>query len=466
MVLQYTYYTASALEYRVPQYLKRTLTILQITQFVWGSTYAVAHLFVQYDIPIQTPFQVMHTIERAVPSARSAVSSATSALTSAAELPLSTALFGDYVKKLLLRAAGEEGVAERLALRSPALNQAHPQSPLIPGMSPPSPQRLEQKVQKFIEHQYETRYHNDWSRINCIDTSGEAFAIYLNLLYLAPLTFLFGRFFIRAYTQRAEQEDRKRRARSASQVLHDAAQAVRKASNDTRDEVEGKGEKVEAVVDEKGGEVEDEVRDDIERVVKELRSGSGLQAPKEKVKQAVETVEKKVNEVKSKAQESAKKSSTTTQSQSQQSSTEATETSTSSTTRESTQQQEESSSSFASKAKAERQSSSTWIKGGAGLFRRDSSKKTGNDDNNNAVSSTDEPVKDAHQSANDDDSANKGEDTEESEEKQDENLEGSQDTRPGTEEDGQMAESREDSDAMGRSGRIVSAQDAEEDGQS
>ena len=34
----------------------------------------------------------------------------------------------------------------------------------------------------------ETRYRLGSTMVNCIDTSGEAFAIYLNVMYLAPLT--------------------------------------------------------------------------------------------------------------------------------------------------------------------------------------------------------------------------------------------------------------------------------------
>lgn len=40
----------------------------------------------------------------------------------------------------------------------------------------------------------------------CVTTAGETFAIWLNVLYLAPLTYLFVRFFIRSYLRRSSQE--------------------------------------------------------------------------------------------------------------------------------------------------------------------------------------------------------------------------------------------------------------------
>jgi len=46
--LMYTYYTVSALSIRVPNYLKRSLTSLQITQFLVGGSGAAIHLFIKY----------------------------------------------------------------------------------------------------------------------------------------------------------------------------------------------------------------------------------------------------------------------------------------------------------------------------------------------------------------------------------------------------------------------------------
>ncbi|EMC92077.1 hypothetical protein BAUCODRAFT_96766, partial [Baudoinia panamericana UAMH 10762] len=176
--MMYTYFTASALGYKVPNSVKRTITTLQIAQILFGATYAAAHLFIAYDIPISTPYQVASTVQRAVSSISSAASVVSSTATEAAstvstliESPSAIATMGTLIKKLLLRAAGEEGLAER---------------------------KVQEKIEEY-EQAFETRYHTSWTKTNCIDTSGEAFAIYLNLLYLAPLAWLFLRFFVRAY---------------------------------------------------------------------------------------------------------------------------------------------------------------------------------------------------------------------------------------------------------------------------
>jgi hypothetical protein len=42
--------------------------------------------------------------------------------------------------------------------------------------------------------------------VPCIDTSGQMFAIWLNVLYLLPLTVLFIRFFIRSYITRTRRK--------------------------------------------------------------------------------------------------------------------------------------------------------------------------------------------------------------------------------------------------------------------
>lgn len=49
--LMYFYYTLSALKVRVPTTLKRALTTAQITQFVFGGSFALLHLFVYYFNP-------------------------------------------------------------------------------------------------------------------------------------------------------------------------------------------------------------------------------------------------------------------------------------------------------------------------------------------------------------------------------------------------------------------------------
>jgi hypothetical protein len=126
---------------------------MQITQFLVGASYAALHSFVSYTIPVQVP-----NVAASVPS--------TSYVAPA------SAGFGDLIKKFLFRAAGEEGLAENV-------NGGHS-----------APQFSASATQE-----YRTRYKT----IPCIDTSGQTFAIWLNVLYLAPLTVLFVRFFVKSY---------------------------------------------------------------------------------------------------------------------------------------------------------------------------------------------------------------------------------------------------------------------------
>lgn len=197
----YTYFTLAALGYKVPASIKKSLTSLQITQFVWGASYAAIHLFVQYDIPISTPYQVAHTISAIASSATSKAQSATSAVSEAMATPSAVA-WGALGKKLLLRALGEEGLAEKVH------NKQH--QPLNAVM--------EEKIEQFKEQvpgtpKYETRWRTEWTRTDCLDTTGEAFAVYLNLFYLAPLTFLFARFFYKAYLKRGKSRSAAQGAR-------------------------------------------------------------------------------------------------------------------------------------------------------------------------------------------------------------------------------------------------------------
>lgn len=41
--------------------------------------------------------------------------------------------------------------------------------------------------------------HTGYQTVSCINTSGQTFAIWFNVLYLAPLTVLFVRFFVKNY---------------------------------------------------------------------------------------------------------------------------------------------------------------------------------------------------------------------------------------------------------------------------
>ncbi|CAK1361677.1 putative fatty acid elongation protein 4 [Cercospora beticola] len=287
--LMYTYFTLSALGYRVPQAIKRSLTSLQIAQFLWGASYAAAHLFVQYDIPIATPYQVVHTISSVVSSATSKAQSATSVISEAVATPSAIA-WAALGKKMLLRALGEEGLAENVHDKR---NQ-----PLNPVM--------EQKIEEFKDHipgvpKYETRWRTDWTRVNCIDTSGEAFAIILNLFYLAPLTFLFARFFYKAYLRRGKP-------RTASQGAKQVVESAKEGEKKTEEKVEEAGKRLEAKIAKLDRK---DVQEQLRRDVQAFRSGSYKAG--RKLSSQIQDLEEQIDNAASKAKQSGKKAVGNTQ---------------------------------------------------------------------------------------------------------------------------------------------------------
>ncbi|CAH0049389.1 unnamed protein product [Clonostachys solani] len=182
--LMYTYYTLTAFNIRIPTIMKRTLTSMQITQFVLGGSYAMMHSFVYYVAPVTV------TRETAAPTAGSAP---------AAE-SLAAGTF-DSLKKLVF---GGEGDGTQI-----------PHGSL--GASTTT----------------ETFYITQ----GCVATTGESFAIWLNVLYLAPLTYLFVSFFIASYVKRsnaAHKSNGKSSRRLSSNVVMaekagwDAAKSIEK----------------------------------------------------------------------------------------------------------------------------------------------------------------------------------------------------------------------------------------------
>ncbi|KAI9675735.1 MAG: hypothetical protein M1817_001102 [Caeruleum heppii] len=174
--LMYTYYALTSLSVPIPTAFKRTLTTLQIVQFVIGASYAALHLFISYKLPVRIPYTVISSYAS---SAGASVSSAAHTATKAA----ASAGVGQMLKRLALRAAGEEGLAENVRRAEPG-----GRSSILSGAA-----------EKMRE---EIRYRTEYETVRCIDTSGQAFAIWLNVLYLAPLTYLFVNFFIRSYLRR------------------------------------------------------------------------------------------------------------------------------------------------------------------------------------------------------------------------------------------------------------------------
>ena len=88
-------------------------------------------------------------------------------------IPTATATAGtaQWLKKVALRAAGNEGLAENV----------HNSQGNAFGLDAVKAVEVEKAKE-------EIRYRLEYSAVNCIDTSGQAFAILLNIMYLAPLT--------------------------------------------------------------------------------------------------------------------------------------------------------------------------------------------------------------------------------------------------------------------------------------
>lgn len=130
---------------------------MQITQFVFGTNMAAAYLFVHYTIPFPSGSAALSQLTKAASIAATATAEAGSVA---------------WLKKLAFRAAGAEGIAENVGT---TFNVAPVQSS---GYS----------QQMFT----------------CMDTTGQAFAVWLNVSYLLPLTYLFARFFVRSYLNRKD----------------------------------------------------------------------------------------------------------------------------------------------------------------------------------------------------------------------------------------------------------------------
>ena len=144
--------------------MKGTITTLQICQLLWGVTYAVSHIFIAYTVPVDTPYLFTHNLSSALPTLSSTISSAIASATASAGI-------GSLLKKIVLRAAGEEGLAENVQN-----NYGE-----IFGIDAV-------KAVEVEKAQEEIRYRLEYPMVSCLDTSGQVFAIILNVSYLAPLT--------------------------------------------------------------------------------------------------------------------------------------------------------------------------------------------------------------------------------------------------------------------------------------
>ncbi|RJE21596.1 fatty acid elongase [Aspergillus sclerotialis] len=185
--MMYTYYTVTALRIRVPTAIKRSLTTMQITQFVFGSSMAASYLFVSYTLPYTEKSQLSTTL----PAAATAVQA----------VPFLKQIFGF---------AGES-----------ASKNTQKTASQISGIS----------------NQMNT----------CLDTTGQGFAVWLNVMYLLPLTYLFVRFFVRSYLYRKEPSTQRQTPMHAAEKA--GLDALKGVSREIQKSVEMNGEASETATD-------------------------------------------------------------------------------------------------------------------------------------------------------------------------------------------------------------------------
>ena len=246
--------------------MKQTLTFLQIAQIVFGASYAFAHLFVAYDIPIEEAYSYVHNLSNALPSVASTVSSTlSSALTSAT----SAAALGSWLKKAALRAAGEEGLAENV-------RNSQGETFGIDAIHAADVEKAQEEI----------RYRMTTQRVHCLDTSGQALAIFMNLVYLAPLLYLFVTFFYNSYMARAHSEPPK--PTKEENVNQSSRDAIKDIEREIREAVDGR----------QGGDTEPppELKAKLENAKRDLKENS---------KELNEKAQSKIDDLGAKAQKGA-----------------------------------------------------------------------------------------------------------------------------------------------------------------
>ncbi|KAB5558611.1 fatty acid elongase-like protein [Coniochaeta sp. 2T2.1] len=170
--MMYTYYTITALKIRVPMFIKRSLTSMQITQFLLGGSLAMVHSFVTYAVPV-----VVNATQKSTPSAR----------VSAEGSPANSG--GGSVEQV-----------------------------------------------------------RDLVYTPCIATGAQTFGVWLNVVYLAPLTYLFMSFFVQSYIKRSAAAEQKKKDRRYSDLKETAEKAGWDAAKGVEREVYGSSNE-QAVVD-------------------------------------------------------------------------------------------------------------------------------------------------------------------------------------------------------------------------
>jgi hypothetical protein len=308
----------------VPNFVKRTLTTMQITQFLVGASFAALHLFVSYTVPVSVAHKIAETVTSSVhpSSIASSVSSAVQSVTETASaiLPTSTGPALAFLWKLVYRAAGDEGLAENIPV---------PGSSIIPAQQPHPPTAVaanENPVQRLLHPHHNTHtvdrivYRTEYQHVPCIDTSGQAFAIYLNLIYLAPLTGLFMRFFVKSYFRRTNPKAKHQSkhtpiSKAAGDAMHGVEREIESISEEGRSNGNNKG----SVRGRKGtnGDVKNprsslspsnqEVIDNIKRKVSQAldETTDSVKSTTEKARDIADDVASKASDAKDKVQQQA-----------------------------------------------------------------------------------------------------------------------------------------------------------------
>ncbi|KAL8671927.1 MAG: hypothetical protein Q9168_003583 [Polycauliona sp. 1 TL-2023] len=288
--LMYTYYTFIHMGIRVPRLLKSALTAAQTSQIVFGVSYAVAHFFVAYDIPVEVPYLFVHNLSSALPDAASSVSSAVVSATASADL-------GSWLKKAALRAAGEEGLAENV-------RNAQGQTFGIDAVHAAEVEKAQEEI----------RYKSQYQRVNCLDAPGQTFAILLNCLYLFPLAYMFIRLFYNKYVKHAQSSSPPSKLENARQSGKDAAKDLRQEladamsneqdsletdKSDIPSQVTDQAEKINARAEKVGKKAKSAASDASDRVQNGAHQANDFL--QEKGQHATDAISDKINDMNKKA---------------------------------------------------------------------------------------------------------------------------------------------------------------------
>ena len=192
-----------------------------------------------------------------------------------------------WLKKLALRAAGEEGLAENVR------NQRGETF----GIDAVHAAQVE-KAQEEIRYKLVTR------RVHCLDTSGQVFAILLNALYLAPLAYLFIEFFVKNYLSRTKPEAQQSSTqenvkRSANEAVEAIEKRVKEALQDPQGGATEPPEKLKAELEEAKGKANQIVKDLNQSALS--KSDEARRKIREKVMQDLKELKAQVSGVTSRA---------------------------------------------------------------------------------------------------------------------------------------------------------------------